>query len=220
MRKAVSGCACELSYSCYDLSSFKSFSRSSLSFLVSPHFLSPWGLWGGFIFLMSRLFFLFVVTWFILRGRQYLSYCLHPACACVVYAVGSGVGVGGTSGRGGSEWFGAAAQVAVLRSQPDQHAARWVVCTWLDCFNWLDPSHTLAGLLPFLQSKCIVVVVFRPKNVGLCTVRLLHESFCSYTLICILCKHTCMQEHARAYIYKQFGVGRSLKVILCSEQNS
>lgn len=59
MEKAVSGCAAELSYSCYDLSSLKSISLSSFSFFVSPHSLSPSGLWVVFIFLMSRWFFFF-----------------------------------------------------------------------------------------------------------------------------------------------------------------
>lgn len=82
MKTAVSGCASELSYSCYDLSSLKSFSRSSFSFLVFPHSLSPSGLWEVFIFLMSRWFFsfFFFVTSFVLDGRQYLSYCQVNVC--------------------------------------------------------------------------------------------------------------------------------------------
>lgn len=48
MKKAVSGRASELSYSCYDLSSLKSFSLSSFSFLVSAPFPFTLRASGGF----------------------------------------------------------------------------------------------------------------------------------------------------------------------------
>lgn len=82
MKKAVSGRASELSYSCYDLSSLKSFSFSSFSFLVCSPFSFTLRALGGF-YLSNEpliLFFFFVVTSFVLDGRQYLSYCQASVC--------------------------------------------------------------------------------------------------------------------------------------------
>lgn len=62
MKKAVSGCAFELSYSCYDLSSLKSSSLSSFSFLATPScpFYFTLRAFGGFYLSNEPLILFFV----------------------------------------------------------------------------------------------------------------------------------------------------------------
>lgn len=112
--------ASELSYSCYDLLSLKSFSLSSFSFLDFALFSFTLKASGGFYLSNEPLilfFFFFSVTSFVLVGRQYLSNCqagscIWCACACLhvwTAAELSGVkclhhgsaGVGVESGRRG-----------------------------------------------------------------------------------------------------------------------
>lgn len=74
MKKAVSGRASELSYSCYDLSSLKSFSLSSFSFLVSAPFPFTLRASGGFYLsneplILSFFFFLFLPHSFWMEGN-------------------------------------------------------------------------------------------------------------------------------------------------------
>lgn len=64
MKKAVSSRATELSYSCYDLSSLKSFSLSSFSFLVSAPFPFTLRALGGF-YLSNEPLILFFFFFFL-----------------------------------------------------------------------------------------------------------------------------------------------------------
>lgn len=85
MKKAISSRAAELSYSCYDLSSLNSLSLSSFSFLVPTPFCSPLGPLGRFYLsneplILFSSFSSFVITSFVLDGRQYLSFCQASFC--------------------------------------------------------------------------------------------------------------------------------------------
>lgn len=102
MKKAVSNRASELSYSCYDLSSLKSFLSLLFHFLFPPSSLSPSGLWEVFIFLMSRWFSIlfFFCRYLIRSGWKAIfvilsSRCSHLACVCVSAYVSACVDCGG-----------------------------------------------------------------------------------------------------------------------------
>lgn len=81
IKEAFSSRASELSYSCYDLSSLKSFPLSSFSFLVSaPFSFTLWALEGFYLSNEPLILFFPVITSFVLDGRQYLSYCQASVC--------------------------------------------------------------------------------------------------------------------------------------------
>lgn len=81
IKEAFSSRASELSYSCYDLSSLKSFPLSSFSFLVStPFSFTLWALEDFYLSNEPLILFFPVITSFVLDGRQYLSYCQASVC--------------------------------------------------------------------------------------------------------------------------------------------
>lgn len=89
MKKAVSGRASELSYSCYDLSSLKSFSFSSFSFLVCSPFSFTLRALGGFYLSNEPLILFFFFCRYLIRsGWKAIfvilsSQCLRLECMCV-----------------------------------------------------------------------------------------------------------------------------------------
>lgn len=87
MKKAISSRASELSYSCYDLLSLKSFSLSSFSFLVSAPFSFTLRALGGF-YLSNEPLILFFCHYLIRSGWKAIfvilsSRFLYQACVSV-----------------------------------------------------------------------------------------------------------------------------------------